>query len=62
MANLIIFISKDGGKKPKNHNFLWIFSLFVEKKITKLQKFTPKGKNMDEKYHDDDDKSFHSSH
>jgi len=31
VANLIIFILKDGEKKPKNHNFLWIFSLFENK-------------------------------
>jgi hypothetical protein len=44
VANLIIFISKDGEKIPKNYNFLWIFSLFEQFKIHQVAKIHPKKK------------------
>ncbi len=50
MANLIIFISKNGPKKPyKSQNFRVLFHILRKiknKKIEKLHIYSPKNKNM----------------
>jgi hypothetical protein len=61
VANLIIFISKDGEKKNLRITIsCGFFSLFEKTNPPSCKNSPQKEKNTDEKYHDGDDKSFHS--
>jgi len=48
VVNLVIFISKNGKKILKEHNFLVFFFIFRKKKFTKLQKLAHKLKNTNQ--------------